>query len=101
MHYILITYNRFSLRYKDLPFTIDDTTLKLLQSIAFIVAILTPLGIGIAFFVNLRNRVKTLEKFIETHPLLSHYEAFVKNESVLLYYDSVLRNSSIERMKND
>ena len=66
MNFNLTTYNLFNLTKKDINLIlIDDNTFRPITSIGILVGIFTPIGTGIAFFVNLRNRVKTLENLLK------------------------------------
>jgi hypothetical protein len=67
-----------------------------LENIGTILAIITPIGIAIAFFVRLQMKVSSIEERFNTHPLILHYNQYQRDKGVIDYYNSELKRSRVE-----
>jgi hypothetical protein len=67
-----------------------------LENIAEMIAIITAIGIAIAFYVKLREKVNYLEGILNNHPLLAHYNHYLRNQGIIDYYNFQLTTSKVE-----
>lgn len=71
-----------------------------LENVVTILAIITPIGIAIAFIVNLRNKVNELQRELnrlKVHPLLVLFKSWENNKGAVDFLNNMLKSREVEK----
>jgi hypothetical protein len=68
-----------------------------LENIGIIIAVITPIGLAIAFFVKLQVKVNNMQRALNTHPLLVLFKTWEENQGGYDFLNSILKSREVEK----